>query len=68
MKFYLEHLLVRKHSLVFGGELRGRLSPSTKDAVINYHTDNLKDKGIRGTFANRPISIKATLEAVKAVL
>jgi threonine synthase len=38
------------------------------DAVINYHTDNLKDKGIRGTFANRPISVKATLEAVKAVL
>lgn len=38
------------------------------DAVINYHMDNLKDKGIHGTYANRPISVKATLEAVKAVL
>ncbi|OGV38602.1 MAG: threonine synthase [Lentisphaerae bacterium GWF2_49_21] len=38
------------------------------DAVINYHTDNLRDKHIKGNFANSPKSIKATLEAVKAVL
>lgn len=38
------------------------------DAVINYHTDKLRDKHIRGKYANRPKSIKATLEAVKAVL
>ncbi|HCE43613.1 MAG TPA: threonine synthase [Lentisphaeria bacterium] len=36
------------------------------DAVINYHTDQLKN--IKGTFANSPKSIKATLEAVKAAL
>jgi hypothetical protein len=38
------------------------------DAVINYHTDKLRDKHIIGTFANRPISVKSTFEAVRAVL
>ena len=38
------------------------------DAVIGYHQDKLTDKGIRGTFANKPKLIKARLEDVKAVL
>ena len=39
------------------------------DAVIGYHQDTLMEHyGIKGTFANKPIQIKPTLEAVKAVL
>ncbi|OGV48844.1 MAG: threonine synthase [Lentisphaerae bacterium GWF2_44_16] len=38
------------------------------DAVVGYHQDKLTDKGIRGTFANKPRLIKARLEDVKAVL
>lgn len=38
------------------------------DAVVGYHQDKLTDKGIRGTFANKPKLIKARLEDVKAVL
>ncbi len=38
------------------------------DAVINYHTDKLRGQHIKGTYANRPIAVKATLKAVKAVL
>lgn len=39
------------------------------DAVIGYHQDTLKDHyPIRGTFANRPIQIPASLEAVRKAL
>lgn len=38
------------------------------DAVIGYHQDKLKDKGISGNYANRPIAIKADIESVKEVL
>lgn len=38
------------------------------DAVVNYHQDKLGDKGIKGTFANKPKLIKAELEAVKNAL
>jgi threonine synthase len=38
------------------------------DAVVNYHQNNLSDKGIKGTFANKPKLIKAELEAVKDAL
>ena len=38
------------------------------DAVIGYHKDTLGDKGIRGTFANKPQQIPPTLEAVKKAL
>jgi len=38
------------------------------DAVIGYHKDELRDKGIVGTFANKPFNIKASLEAVKQAL
>ena len=38
------------------------------DAVIGYHMDTLQDKGIRGTFANRPMQIKPEMEAVRRAL
>lgn len=39
------------------------------DAVIGYHQDTLMEHyGIRGTFANKPLQIPPTLEAVKAAL
>ncbi len=38
------------------------------DAVIGYHQDTLRDKGIVGTYANRPVVIDATLEAVREAL
>ena len=38
------------------------------DAVIGYHMDTLGDKGIKGTFANRPMQIKPELEAVRKAL
>ncbi|OGV32341.1 MAG: threonine synthase [Lentisphaerae bacterium GWF2_45_14] len=38
------------------------------DAVIGYHKDELRDKGIKGTFANKPFNIKANLAAVKEAL
>jgi len=36
--------------------------------VIGYHKDELRYKGIKGTFANKPFNIKANLEAVKKAL
>ena len=39
------------------------------DAVVGYHQDTLMDHyGIRGTFANRPVVIPATLDAVRKAL
>jgi threonine synthase len=39
------------------------------DAVVGYHQDTLMDHyGIRGTFANKPVVIPATLEAVRKAL
>lgn len=38
------------------------------DAVIGYHKDELSAYGIRGTFANKPLVIDPTVEAVSAAL
>lgn len=38
------------------------------DAVINYHKDELGSMGIKGTYANAPMLIEATVEAVKKAL
>jgi threonine synthase len=38
------------------------------DAVVGYHKDELGKIGIKGTFANAPVSIHASLEAVKKAL
>lgn len=39
------------------------------DAVVGYHQDTLMDHyGIRGTFANKPVVIPATLDAVRQAL
>ena len=38
------------------------------DAVIGYHQDTLGKMGIKGTYANKPIVIKPTLEAVKKAI
>eukprot|EP00831_Metopus_contortus_P012049 TRINITY_DN14838_c0_g1_i2.p1 TRINITY_DN14838_c0_g1~~TRINITY_DN14838_c0_g1_i2.p1 ORF type:complete len:460 (+),score=105.94 TRINITY_DN14838_c0_g1_i2:416-1795(+) len=38
------------------------------DAVIGYHQDTLGKMGIKGTYANKPVVIKATIAAVKAAL
>ena len=38
------------------------------DAVIGYHKDELRYKGIKGIYANTPFSIRASLEAVKQAL
>lgn len=38
------------------------------DAVIGYHQDQLGKYGIKGTYANKPIQIPATLEAVKKAI
>ena len=38
------------------------------DAVVGYHKDELRYKGIKGTYANKPLNIKASLEAVKQAL
>ncbi|GAI05500.1 unnamed protein product, partial [marine sediment metagenome] len=36
------------------------------DAVVNYHSGKLK--GIESTYANRPIQIEASLEAIRKAL
>ncbi len=38
------------------------------DAVIGYHKDTLGGQGIKGTFANKPVQIPPTLDAVKKAL
>lgn len=38
------------------------------DATVYYHTDKLGDRGIASTYANRPVAIPATLEAVEKAL
>lgn len=38
------------------------------DAVIGYHQDTLEKMGIQGTYANKPVSIKADLGSVKKAL
>lgn len=38
------------------------------DAVIGYHKDELRHLGIVGTYANAPVVIEPTLEAVEAVI
>ena len=38
------------------------------DAIIGYHKDELGALGIRGTYANAPVVIEPTLEAVKAAI
>ena len=38
------------------------------DAVIGYHKDELGHMGIRGTYANKPLVIQASVDAVKAAL
>jgi len=38
------------------------------DAVIGYHKDELRDRGIVGTYANAPTVIDPTLEAVEAAI
>lgn len=38
------------------------------DAVIGYHKNELGHMGIEGRFANSPVLVKPTVEAVKAVL
>lgn len=38
------------------------------DATVYYHTDALGDRGIASTYANRPVKIPATLEAVEKAL
>jgi len=58
--------VIAKDDLVVG-ILTGNLLKDP-DAVVNYHTDNLGDRGIASTFANRPIPIEATFEAVERAL
>lgn len=38
------------------------------DAIIGYHKDELGALGIRGTYANAPVVIEPTLEAVKSAI
>ncbi|MFA7185116.1 MAG: pyridoxal-phosphate dependent enzyme, partial [Victivallales bacterium] len=38
------------------------------DAVIGYHKNELGSMGIKGNFANAPLLIEATVEAVKKAL
>jgi threonine synthase len=38
------------------------------DAVIGYHKDELESLGIKGTYANAPMLIEATVDAVKKAL
>jgi threonine synthase len=38
------------------------------EAVLNYHRDNLQDIGVKPSFANKPVQIEPTLEAVKKAL
>ncbi len=38
------------------------------DAIIDYHNDRLRDQGIIGRYANRPIKIKADVNEVRKVL
>ena len=38
------------------------------DAVVAYHQDKLRDKGIAGTFANKPRMIAPDLESVRKAL
>ncbi len=38
------------------------------DAIIGYHTDTLRDRDIAGSFANRPLKVKADLDSIKKAL
>ncbi|MDD5698514.1 MAG: threonine synthase [Victivallaceae bacterium] len=38
------------------------------DAVVGYHKNELRAMGIEGTYANAPIAIEATVEAVRKAL
>lgn len=38
------------------------------DAIIGYHNDTLRNQGIKGTFANKPIQIKANIDEVRKYL
>jgi len=38
------------------------------DAVVGYHQDTLRDRNIEGRFANKPLSIKPTMEDVERIL
>ena len=38
------------------------------DATVHYHTDALGERGIASTYANRPVKIAATMEAVERAL
>ena len=58
-------VLARKEKVV--GILTGNILKDP-DAVIGYHQDQLGKMGIKGTFANRPVQIPPTLEAVKKAL
>ncbi len=38
------------------------------DATVHYHTGQLGKQGIQSNYANRPVAIPATLEAVEKAL
>jgi len=38
------------------------------DATVNYHTDNLKGRGIKPKFPNKPVQAESTLAGVKKLL
>ncbi len=58
--------IIKKGELVVG-ILTGHLLKDP-DATVYYHLDKLQDKGIKGTYSNKPIVIDCTMEAVKKVL
>jgi threonine synthase len=49
------------------GVLTGHLLKDP-DATVYYHTDKLGDRGIASNYANRPVQIPCTLEAVEMAL
>ena len=63
-KKLVEAGIINKDDLVVG-VLTGNLLKDP-DSVVNYHLSRLK--GIKSTYANRPIKIKATVKAAKQAL
>ena len=58
--------VIQKDDLVIG-ILTGHLLKDP-DTTVQYHTGQLAGRGIASTYANQPVRIPATLEAVEKAL
>jgi threonine synthase len=65
-KKLVEKGIISKNDFVVG-ILTGNILKDP-DAVISYHMDSLRDKNIKGNFANKPIQTDGNVESVRKIL